>query len=64
MDANYGSVLLNDGKANFKWIDYEKSGFYVRNEIKHLGLFKDAKGKQFLIAAINNEQPQIFTFDD
>lgn len=64
MDANYGSVLLNDGKANFEWVDYKTSGFYIRNEIKHIGLFKDAKGKQFLIAAINNEQPQIFTFDE
>ncbi|XLS28756.1 VCBS repeat-containing protein [Flavobacteriaceae bacterium M23B6Z8] len=60
LDANYGSVLLGDGKMGFEWQDYDKSGFFIREEIKHLKTFKDKNGKQYLIAAINNDKPKIF----
>lgn len=60
LDGSHGSLLLGDGKANFEWQDYSKSGFSVREEMKHLKSFKDAKGNIFFIAAINNEKPRIF----
>ena len=61
LDASYGNVLMGDGEANFEWQDYDKSGFFVKGEIKHLRRFKDKSGNSFLIAAINNERPKIFT---
>lgn len=64
LDANYGNVLLGDGKMDFKWQDYSKSGFKIREEIKHLKQFKDAKGKTFIVTAINNSKPKIFALDD
>ncbi len=64
LDANYGNVLLGDGKMDFKWQDYNTSGFYVRDEIKHLKQFKDAQGNTFLVTAINNNKPKIFALDD
>ena len=36
------------------------SGFFVKDEIKHLRTFKDASGKSFIFAAINDNKPKIF----
>ncbi len=60
LDANYGSVLLNDGNNNFKWEDNTSTGFNIREEIKHISKFNDAKGNTFLIVAINDEKPKVF----
>ena len=60
LDASYGSVLLGNGKMDFKWEDYNDSGFFLKDEVKNLKLFKDKSGKTFLIAAINNQKPKIF----
>ena len=64
LDANYGSVLLGNGLMDFEWQDYNTSGFYVRDEIKHLKQFKDNKGKIFMVAAINNNTPKIFQLNE
>ncbi|AYN69208.1 CRTAC1 family protein [Euzebyella marina] len=61
LDASYGNVLINDGNLNFDWVDFAKSGFFVKGEIKHLLPFKDKSGKRYLIAGINNSEPKIFT---
>ena len=63
LDANYGSVLLGDGKMGFEWQEYAKSGFFVRDEIKHLASFKDNYGREYLVAAINNARPKVFKFN-
>ena len=64
LDAGYGDVLLNDGKCNFYWQDYEKSGFFVKNEVKHLKQFKDKNGNTFLFLAINNDIPKVFAVNE
>lgn len=64
LDANYGNVLLGDGDLGFTWQDYESSGFFIRNEVKQLQLFKDKSGNSFLVAAINNEKPKIYKLDE
>jgi hypothetical protein len=64
LDANYGSVLLSNGGANYEWQNYNESGFYVRGEIKHLKTFSDKNGKTFMIVAINNDKPKIFALND
>ena len=60
LDANYGNVLLGDGKLNFEWQNYDDSGFFVRDEVKHLKAVTDKDGNEFLIAAINEGKPKIF----
>lgn len=60
LDANYGSVLLNDGNNNFDWTPYEASGFFIKEEIKHIATFTDKSGKTFVIVAINDQKPQVF----
>ena len=64
MDGNYGNVLLGDGKMGFDWQNYSKSGLFIKEEVKHLELFKDKKGNTFLIAAINNEKPKIYKINE
>jgi len=64
LDASYGNVLLNDGKLGFTWQGYDRSGFFVRDEIKHLESFTDKTGKRFVLAAINDNKPKIFALDD
>ena len=61
-DASYGHVLLGDGKLGFKWQDYSVSGFFVRNEVRHLMTISDKNGKRYLFAAINNEKPKVFEY--
>ena len=64
LDANYGNVLLGDGNLNFEWKNYDESGFFIREEVKHLGQLKDKNGNRFIIAAINEGKPQIFALDE
>ncbi len=64
LDASYGEVLLGNGKMDFEWQDHAKSGFFIREEIKHLKQFKDNQGNRYLIAAINDAQPKIFKIDE
>jgi len=64
LDANYGSVLLNDGSLNFEWKDYEQSGFFIREEIKHISKFNDKDGNTFVIVAINDEKPKVFAVNE
>lgn len=60
LDGAYGHVLLGDGNLNFEWQDYKDSGFFVREEIKHIRNFTDKNGNKYIILAINNEKPRIY----
>ncbi|WP_372973800.1 CRTAC1 family protein [Muriicola sp.] len=64
LDAGYGNVLLGNKDLDYHWEDYSKSGFFIRDEIKHLGQFKDSNGGVFLIAAINDSQPKIYKLNE
>ena len=63
-DANFGNVLLGNKELDYTWQDYNKSGFFIRDEIKHLKQFKDRNGKTYLIAALNNTQPKIYRLNE
>ncbi len=62
-DASYGNVLLGDGNNNFEWQDYTTSGFFVREEMKHIAPFKDKNGNTYLITALNDSYPKVFKFN-
>jgi len=63
-DASYGHVLLGDGKLGFEWKEYSESGFYIRDQIRHLKSFKDSQGRRYMFAAINNEKPRVFKYKE
>lgn len=60
LDSDFGSVLINDGTQNFDWQNYNESGFYVRDEIKHIKTFNDASGKAYIFVAINDQKPRVY----
>lgn len=62
-DASYGHVLLGDGKMGFEWTDFNKSGFYIRDEVRHLKSFTDKNGKRYVLAAVNNGTPKVFEYE-
>lgn len=64
LDADYGNVLLSDGQGKFEWEDYESSGFFVKEEIKHISKFYDKEGTAFIIVAINDEKPRVFAVNE
>lgn len=64
LDANYGNVLLGDGKGSFDWQNYDKSGFFIQNEVKHVQMLKDKNGASFVVAAINDQKPKIYKLDE
>jgi hypothetical protein len=49
---------------DFTWQNYNRSGFGIKNEVKHLKTIKDNKGKKYLLAAINNESPKLFLINE
>ncbi|MBL7755831.1 MAG: VCBS repeat-containing protein [Chitinophagaceae bacterium] len=59
LDANYGLVLLNDGKANFTLLAPAAAGLHMRGAVKDMSLVKTDQGL-LLLAAINNEKPQVY----
>lgn len=63
LDASYGNILLGDGNMTFEWQHYNQSGFFVREEVKHLSSFKDNQGREYLFTAINDSKPKVFKFN-
>lgn len=59
LDASYGSVLINNGKANFKYIDANNSGLNLTGEIKDIKEIK-GKNKRYILVVRNNEFPALY----
>lgn len=63
LDADYGSVLLNQGNLDFEWQNYNDSGFFIKEEVKHIQPIKDKNDNVFFVVAINNEKPRVFAIN-
>jgi hypothetical protein len=59
-DAGIGVVLLSDGSGNYTAMHPTKHGLNLYQDVRDLKLLKGANGSIQLIAAINNEQIQIY----
>ena len=64
LDASFGHVLLGDDQLNFNWQNHASSGFFIRDEVKHMEIFTDKQGDKYVIAAINNGAPKTFKIND
>ncbi|MFV5697609.1 VCBS repeat-containing protein [Flavobacterium sp. ZT3R17] len=60
LDSNYGSVLLGAKNGIFSWLPYDKSGFFIKGEVKHVGTIKNKNNTISLLAVINDNIPKIF----
>lgn len=54
LDANYGSVLIGDGKGQFEWQEYAASGFFVKGEVKNISLLRILDELHILIGLMIN----------
>ena len=62
--SNYGSLLLGNGKGEFKWTPYSRSGFFIKGEVKHIHRLLNKKGKDVFIAVRNDDVPKIFKLNE
>ncbi|MFV8466166.1 VCBS repeat-containing protein [Flavobacterium sp. LB1P62] len=60
LDSNYGSVLLGSKKGTFSWLPYDKSGFFIKGEVKHIRAIKNKNNTISLLAVVNDNIPKIF----
>ena len=61
LDASFGHVLLNDGKANFTYKNSNDSGLELRGQIRDIVPLK-GKDKNYLLFLQNNEYPLLYQF--
>ncbi|MDY8137963.1 VCBS repeat-containing protein [Aquimarina sp. 2201CG5-10] len=52
-DASYGLVLLGDGKGDFIPLDYQKSGVYVKGDVKNIRAISVGSKKNILLGRNN-----------
>lgn len=53
IDACFGTLLLNDGKAGFKYVPQTESGLRIAGDVKS-ALIINIQGQQYLLAGVNN----------
>jgi hypothetical protein len=64
LDANFGSILLGSKNGTFSWLPYEKSGFFIKGEVKNLKVIRDKNKTVSVIAVINDNIPKIFRINE
>ena len=57
-DASYGSLLKGDGKGGFAVVNEQQTGLHVQGAVRDIKTIR-AAGKQLLIIAKNNTNPEI-----
>jgi len=62
MDASFGHVLINKGKAQFEWMPSKESGLSVRGQIKDIKELMIKGERQFLFLQ-NDEYPVLYRFN-
>ena len=59
LDANEGTVLLNDGKGSFVMLSNEQSGISLKGQVRDIVLIKQKNGSGILYLR-NNEFPELY----
>ena len=59
MDASFGHVLINKGKAQFHWLPSGESGLSVRGQIKDIKEMSVKGERQFLFLQ-NDDYPVLY----
>lgn len=60
LDSNYGSILLGSANGNFTWMPNNKSGFFIKGEVKHIEIVRDKSKKESVLAILNDNTPKLF----
>lgn len=59
LDASYGSIMLNDGKGNFRYLTTQQSGVKIRGVIRDIQPVR-RQAYTGLLFLVNNGQPVLF----
>jgi hypothetical protein len=59
-DANYGVILQNDGKGNFRKMTSLETGFLVKGQVRKTRILNKANGKKALLIAKNNDVAEVW----
>ncbi len=59
LDASYGHVLLNKGKAIFEELPSDKSGLLLNGQVRDMAEIK-RKNEQYLLVLLNNDYPILY----
>jgi hypothetical protein len=62
VDANHGTLMLGDGKGNFRYATPLESGLKILGCVRDLQQIGERNGKKVLMAGINNGQPVFLTY--
>ena len=60
IDANYGCLLLGDGKGTFNYVPQTASGLSITGDVKS-AIQINISGKNYLIIGSNNEALQFYS---
>ena len=63
-DASYGDVYFGDGKGNFTWQPPQKTGFFVKGQIRSMQMINNTQKEKLLLVAPNNNFPKLFKLND
>jgi len=63
-DASFGDIYFGDGKGNFKWQSANKTGFFVKGQIKNMVIFNKKNKNKYLLITPNNNYPKLFKFNE
>ena len=53
IDANFGTILINDGKGNFQFVQNKEHGLLVAGDVKDAAIIR-VKNDRYLLIGINN----------
>lgn len=62
IDANFGTVLMNDGVGNFSYVSQDVSGLRIAGDVKD-ALVLTISGEKFLVVGVNNSPLVIYTLN-
>jgi hypothetical protein len=57
IDANYGVLLLGDGKGQFKYVNQTESGLSLRGNVRDILKLDTINGNNLLLFGVNNSAP-------
>ena len=64
LDASSGLVLSGDGQGQFQALSSTESGLLLKGEVRNMIITADGSGKRVLMAARNQDTPQMFILNE
>ena len=59
LDANFGTVLINDKKGGFSVVPQSVTGLNMKGQVRDIAKLA-VNGKEYFLFLQNNEMPQLF----